>query len=184
MGVGLPSAKAGSPAIQMRARAGSRRAPERPAAIATRPQFGSRPATIVFTSGEEAMVRAASRASRSSAAPSTATSISVLAPSPSRASSRASFVATSTIASASAGAAGWPVSTVSPPAAPLASAITMSQVELSMSTSSIPKLSAEAARSVASSHVGATGASVVRKANIVAMSGWIIPEPLAAPPTA
>jgi hypothetical protein len=38
-------------------------------------------------------------------------------------------------------------------------------------------------RKSASAKPGAIGASVVTNPNIVAMSGWIMPEPLAMPPT-
>ena len=52
-----------------------------------------------------------------------------------------------------------------------------------MSTSIMLKERSVTSRSVSCSQSRSTGASVVRKPNIVAMSGWIMPAPLAAPPT-
>jgi len=82
-GVGWPWSRTQWSPIHTLAARWSKRAPERPAAIITRPQFGSRPVTIVLISGDEAIVRAASRASSSEAAPSAVTSRSAVAPSPS-----------------------------------------------------------------------------------------------------
>ena len=61
-----------------------------PIAMATRPQFGSAPCTAVLTSGEFTIALATRRAWASSRAPSTRTSMSVVAPSPSRAICRVS----------------------------------------------------------------------------------------------
>ena len=65
------------------ARRSSTRAPERPAAARTRPQFGSPPWIAVRTRFEFVMVRAARRASAAEAAPRTRTSNTFVAPSPS-----------------------------------------------------------------------------------------------------
>ncbi len=85
-----------------------------PIAIATRPQFGSAPCTAVFTSGELTIVLATRFAWASSRAPVTVTSISVWAPSPSRAICFVRSRHTDCIAASSA-------STATGPAAPLAS---------------------------------------------------------------
>ena len=69
------------------------------------------------------------------------------------------------------------------PAAPDAMSRHMSLVEVSESTVMRLKVRAVAARSAASHAPGLSGASVVTNASIVAMFGWIIPEPLAMPPT-
>ena len=69
-----------------------------------------------------------------------------------------------------------------PPAAPLASTKTASLVDVSPSTDTWLKLRSTAGRSSDPSVAVSTGASVVRKASIVAICGWIMPEPLAMPP--
>ena len=181
--VGVPRSKVHWPAIVIVIVCSMTSAPERPIAISRRPQFGSRPVTMVFTSGEELTVRATRRASSVLAAPSTTTSISVCAPSPSRARSRASAIATASIAACSGPAAGWSASTASPPARPLAKSSMVSEVEVSMSMSTMLIETSATARSVARSQSRSAGASVVRKQKQVAMSGWIMPEPLAVPPT-
>ena len=104
-----------------------------PTAIATRPQFGSAPCTAVFTSGELTMALATRLAWVSSAAPSTTTSIRVVAPSPSRATCRVSESATAcSAASRSDGATG--------PAAPLAMMAAVSLVDVSVSMLSALKV--------------------------------------------
>ena len=65
------------------------------------------------------------------------------------------------------------------PARPLASAITVSLVDMSPSTVMVLNVSSTASASAACSTAGATVASVVMKQSIVAIWGWIIPEPLA-----
>ena len=65
------------------------------------------------------------------------------------------------------------------PDSPLASAITVSFVDMSPSTVIVLKVSSVAAESAACSVTGAMAASVVTKQSIVAICGWIIPEPLA-----
>ena len=73
-----------------------------------------------------------------------------------------------------------PARTVTPEA-PLASASTVSLVDVSPSTVMWLKDSFTAAHSTSRKTVGATAASVVMKASMVAMRGWIIPAPLATP---
>ena len=65
------------------------------------------------------------------------------------------------------------------PARPFASAITVSLVDMSPSTVMVLNVSSTASASAACSTAGATVASVVMKQSIVAIWGWIIPEPLA-----
>ena len=65
------------------------------------------------------------------------------------------------------------------PERPLASTITASLVDMSPSTVMVLKVSSTASVSAACSTAGATVASVAMKHNIVAICGWIIPEPLA-----
>ena len=98
-----------------------------PTAIATRPQLGSAPCTAVFTSGELTIALATRLACAVDAAPSTHTSISFVAPSPSRATCWVSDRATSCSATSNA-------SPSTGPAAPLASTIAVSLVEVSVST--------------------------------------------------
>ena len=59
----------------------------------------------------------------------------------------------------------------------------MSDVEVSMSTSIMLNETSTTDFHAERSHAASTGASVVMKPYIVAMSGWIIPDPLAQPPT-
>src|SRR5207302_6644639 len=82
--------------------AGSILAGDFPRAIMIRPQLGSWPLIAVLTRGELATALAALSASRPLAAPRTATVTSLVAPSPSATSMRASFVIT-----ASRPAANW-----------------------------------------------------------------------------
>jgi len=75
----------------MDTRSPTTRAGDLPSAIRMRPQFGSAPLMAVFTSGELATLRAASRASLRVRAPRTAISTIFVAPSPSSTSIRASL---------------------------------------------------------------------------------------------
>ena len=59
----------------------------------------------------------------------------------------------------------------------------MSLVEVSPSTLIMLKVSATSPESARCSISLDTDASVVRKTSMVAMSGWIIPEPFAMPPS-
>ncbi len=145
-----------------------------------RPQFGSPPHQLVFTSTELHTARQATSASASFAAPLTSTVTTRLVPSPSRTIIRAKANATSLTAA-------WNTaidlaSSVLFPAMPLASRITVSLVLMSPST--LIRLNdwfTAVARHCFSCR-GAITASVVKNPSIVAMFGWIIPAPLAMPP--
>ena len=67
------------------------------------------------------------------------------------------------------------------PAAPLASTAAVSEVEVSVSTDRQLKVSSTAPRKARSSSSGASSASVRTSAIMVAMSGSIMPTPLATP---
>ena len=69
------------------------------------------------------------------------------------------------------------------PAAPLASIKNVSLVELSPSTVTWLKLRSATALTIEAIRPASTAASVVMYASIVAMFGWIMPEPLHIPPT-
>jgi hypothetical protein len=69
------------------------------------------------------------------------------------------------------------------PAAPFASSIATSLGEVSPSTVTRLKVRSVATLKVSCKHPFSTAASVVRKASIVPMFGWIMPLPLAVPPT-
>ena len=104
------------------------------------------------------------------------TSMSVSAPSPSRAIWRVSDSATApSAASSSSGSAG--------PAAPLASTTAVSLVDVSVSMLTQLNVRSTTRRKRRSSSLGSTSASVSSTAIIVAMSGSIIPTPLAMPTT-
>ena len=145
-----------------------------------RPQLGSLPASAVLTSGELAIARATRSASAAVFAPRTSTATSFDAPSPSLTISLASVWQSSTSPAANHEALLAPARTVTPEA-PLASASTVSLVDVSPSTVMWLKDSFTAAHSTSRKTVGATAASVVMKASMVAMRGWIIPAPLATP---
>src|SRR6476646_9987381 len=134
----------------------------------------------VLTSGELAIVRAASHASADVAAPVTCTVTSLVAPSPPRTTSRARWPATAPGASRNAGSSPRGTTT---PELPEASANTQSFVEHSPSTVIALNDRSTTWRSAWDSTPGSTLASVVKKASIVAIRGSIIPEPLAMPPT-
>ena len=68
-------------------------------------------------------------------------------------------------------------------ASPEASNTQVSLVEVSESTVTLLNVCATASESAACSAAGATGASVVTTAIIVAMLGMIMPDPLHMPPT-
>ena len=82
-----------------------------------------------------------------------------------------------------ASAASEPAVIVGPPAAPLASRRHVSFVEVSPSTVTQLKVLSVTRESAGCRSAASTGASVVRNASSVAMSGWIIPAPFAMPPT-
>ena len=145
-----------------------------PTAMATRPQLGSAPCTAVLTSGELTTALPTRLAWASSRAPVTRTSMRVVAPSPSAASFRVSSRATrSRAASKVAGSTG--------PAPPLAMMAAVSLVEVSVSTLRALSVRSTTRRNTASSSSGARAASVQNRAMRVAMSGSIMPTPLAMP---
>ncbi len=76
-----------------------------------------------------------------------------------------------------------PAAMVAPPAAPFDSIAAVSLVLVSPSTLIMFSDASTALLSAPRSNRRSTGASVVIQQNIVAMSGWIIPEPLAHAPT-
>ena len=121
-------------------------------------------------------------AEASSTAPVTRISISRVAPSPSRTTSRASCPHRSFSAEAKACAPGdsHPLSAGAVPP-PVAKASTVSEVEVSPSTVMQEKLCRFAASSISCKRAGATAASVKMKPSIVAMSGAIMPEPFMMP---
>ena len=183
IGTVRPARHTGTPMKSMSTRAWSKGTPHLPAAAATRPQLASWPKMAVLTSGELAIERATASASASLAAPVTLTVTSLLAPSPSAAILRARSTAATRIAAATAGYAGCEQSIFSPPAAPVASRKAESLVEVSESTVTLLNEARTAARSASCAASGVSGASVASTASIVAMLGWIMPEPLTKPPT-
>ncbi len=147
-----------------------------------RPQLGSSPAIAVLTSGELPIARAMRRAARSWAAPVTLTVTNLLAPSPSRATCWARSRSRSSRAARKPSRRWSSGSTISGLSAlPVAAASTVSEVEVSLSTVMQLKLRSAASASRACSVTGGSFASVKAKASIVAMSGAIMPEPLAIP---
>ena len=141
-----------------------------------RPQFASSPAIAVFTKGELAMARPTRRAEPASTAPVTSMRMNFCAPSPSRTTCSARSSSTSFNASAKPSRLSAPL-----PAVPVANSSTVSLVEVSLSTVVALKLRAVPAASMACNRSGATTASVNTKHSMVAMSGAIMPLPLAMP---
>src|SRR5881628_123997 len=160
----------------------STRAADLPSAIMIRPQLGSWPLMAVFTSGELATLRAATRASRRLAAPRTVTETSLVAPSPSCTSRRASRPVRVSRAAPKSRVPRPPRSTGGFSASPLAMTATVSLVDVSLSTVMRLNERSTARLRIGSSAPRATAASVVTKQNIVAMWGSIMPTPLAIPP--
>ncbi|OGX40422.1 MAG: hypothetical protein A3C53_02480 [Omnitrophica WOR_2 bacterium RIFCSPHIGHO2_02_FULL_68_15] len=144
--------------------------------------MGSRPATMVFTSRELAMVRAAFWASWAETAPRTSTVIRWPAPSPSRTIAFASVSQTCVSARVNVASAVSPCWIGRFPAAPLASRSTASFVDISPSTVMALNEWATACLRAIRRAGRVIAASVVRNANIVAIAGLIIPDPLAMPP--
>ncbi|MCY1305164.1 hypothetical protein D9M70_549540 [compost metagenome] len=153
--------------------------------MTTRPQLASSPATAVFTSGELAIESAMRLAAASFSAPSTVTSTILRAPSPSRttwsARSRSRSLSATRKASRRASAASEIAGCPSAAAAPVAKSISVSEVDVSLSTVTELKVGPTPAESRACSAAGAMSASVTTKESIVAMSGAIMPAPLAIP---
>ena len=167
----------------MRTRSTSRSStPARPTAARMRPQLGSPANTAVLTRGDSATAKATRSASASLAAACTCTVIRRVAPSPSRAMAWASSVQRSVSAAPRARAAGDSGSERGgPPAAPVAASTQASLVEVSPSTVMRLNDTATASCSRRRASTGSSGASVATKASMVAMSGRIIPAPLAMP---
>ena len=140
------------------------------------PSSGSAPCTAVFTSGELTIALATRFAWARSRARSTTTSSSFVAPSPSRAICLVSDSATTPSACSSS-------SPSTGPAAPLASTTAVSLVDVSVSMLTQLNVRSTTRRKRSSSSAASTSASVTSTAIIVAMSGSIIPTPLAMPTT-
>ena len=130
-----------------------------------------------MSSGDSATDRAARLASSGVRAPLTTTRTNFVAPSPSSTMARARLPQTEASAAATSSPEGVT------PEAPFASTSTVSFVLHSPSTVMALKESLTAAVRAFWRRSGATTASVVTKASIVAMSGAIIPAPLAIPPS-
>ena len=147
-----------------------------------RPQLASSPKKAVLTRAELAMVWAALKASSSSRAPTTRMVTSLVAPSPSRTIFRARSLKTLSRASPNSRAAlGLSSSIQGLPAAPLAMTSTMSLVEVSPSTVMRLKVRSTPLRTSCRSTGKTICASVTTNESMVAMSGMIMPEPLATP---
>src|SRR5215468_375948 len=173
------------PLNQIDKRSRSAGSPALPTAMTTRPQLASSPPIAVFTSGEFAIDIATRRADLAEAAPSTITSTSLRAPSPSRATCSANDFSTLSSASPkplSRGSAareitGAPLAA----AAPVAKASSVSEVEVSPSIVTALKLSRTPFASSTCKAGAAMGASVNTNDSRVAISGAIMPAPLAMP---
>ena len=159
------------------------RAADLPSAIMIRPQLGSAPLTAVLTSGELATLRAASSASRRLAAPRTQNVTTLVPPSASSTSIRASRPIRASTPAANCRSPRPPVSTGRFSARPLARIATVSLVDVSESTVTRLNERSTARRTTPFSTPRATAASVATKQNIVARCGSIIPTPLAIPPS-
>ena len=170
---------------QIASRSRSAASPALPTAATTRPQLASSPATAVLTRGELAIDSAMRFAATSLSAPSTVTETNLRAPSPSlttrwaRSSSSRSSAAAKPASRGSAGSemAGAPRSA----APPVAKSIRVSDVEVSLSTVMQLNEVSTPRDSRACSTGAAMGASVKTKLSMVAMSGAIMPAPLAMP---
>ena len=159
--------------------------PALPTAITTRPQLASSPAIAVFTSGEFATDIAIRRAEVLDTAPSTMISTSLRAPSPSRATCSDKSASTARKALVNAFRRGSLARLIfgAPPAAaaPVAKASRVSDVEVSPSMVTALKVSSTPLFRSDCSAPAEIGASVKTKASMVAMSGAIMPAPLAMP---
>src|SRR5216110_2704775 len=136
----------------------------------------------VFTRAERAIARPTARAAASLTPPTTWISTSFEAPSPSETMARARVRATCSTASSNVFQSA-PSRDGSTPEAPPARSRTVSLVLVSPSTEMALKLRSTTRRSSGCSPAGSPTASVVSTASSVAISGWIIPAPLAMPPT-
>ncbi len=178
-GIGAPSYTVIGPSATL-SRSGSSRAPARPAAAAIRPQLGSAPWTADFTRLEPATARATSRASPSSCAPRTSTSIRCRAPSPSdgdllgqRTAHRLESGLERGQRAARQGLA------ARAPAGHDQDGVVRGRVAVDghLVEGAVDHLVRSASRKAS----GVVGASVVMNASMVPICGWIIPEPLAIP---
>ena len=156
--------------------------PAAPIAESVRPQFASSPCHAVLTRGERATASRTRRAAAALAAPITRSVTSLVAPSPSR-TIRSARRSHSRCSSASNRASVGPDTIGLFLACPLARHRTRSLGLVSPSTSIVLNVAAVTRLRTAWSTRGATAASVVMKASIVAIWGWIMPDPLAIPPT-
>ncbi|MCY1544630.1 hypothetical protein D9M68_805270 [compost metagenome] len=166
----------------MASRSRSAGSPALPTAMTTRPQLASSPAMAVLTKGLSAMALAMRKALSSETAPSTWMETCLVAPSPSRTTWMASSNRTSQRASPKISARGSSRLRIGSTAAlPVAKASSVSEVEVSLSTVMELKLVWLCLASRACSTSAAIGMSVTTKLSMVAMSGAIMPEPLAMP---
>mmetsp|Transcript_15138 Transcript_15138/g.36638 ORF Transcript_15138/g.36638 Transcript_15138/m.36638 type:complete len:379 (+) Transcript_15138:485-1621(+) len=179
---GCPSSMSTCGPIWMRRSSCSKGTPAYPAAHARRPQLGSCPKTADLTREEDTMERAMTRASSSLPAPNTFTSMRQVAPSPSHAMDLAMATHTAPSAASSAAASDDPSTISSPPAAPDARPMTLSLVEVSPSTEIWLKEPWLARFIILRQASEDTGASHVTTPSMVAMLGWIMPDPLPMPP--
>mmetsp|Transcript_34535 Transcript_34535/g.58013 ORF Transcript_34535/g.58013 Transcript_34535/m.58013 type:complete len:313 (+) Transcript_34535:603-1541(+) len=172
-----------SPSVMSRSVSFHSVGPAYPTAAAMRPQLGSRPKMALFTSEDPTTLFAINSASSGFAAPVTSHSMSTVAPSPSHAMvlARACSVTVSDSSSNLASALLASVM-VTLPAAPLAMPITQSLVDVSPSTVIWLKLLMDAVRTISRQSLASTATSQVTTPSMVAMLGWIMPDPLAHPP--
>ncbi len=151
--------------------------PALPTAMTMRPQFASPPAMAVLTSGELATAMATRPAEASLTAPATSMRMRCFAPSPSRTTISASSSSNSAMGRGKGGGVGGRV--VAGGAGGDSS--TVSEVEVSLSTVVRLKLAFVPATSSGCRVAAGRAASVKTKQSMVAMSGAIMPEPLAMP---
>ena len=177
----LPPLKKVTPSRIISILSGSMCAPLEPAEDAILPQLGSPPKTAHFTRSEPAIAPATFDASDTVLAPFTCTSINLVAPSPSitiifaRSAETASRFLQNVLKS-------LPFRSIFRlPASPLASSTAVSLVLMSPSTVIALNEPATFSASALSMALLAILASVMIYDSIVAMSGFIIPAPLATP---
>ena len=122
-------------------------------------------------------------AEASDSAPVTETAISLRAPSPSRTTCRARFLSRASRPKRKSSRSGSEASVTrgAPCARPVAKSRSVSLVEVSLSTVTALKLPSTLAESSAWRALAEIGASVATKESMVAMSGAIMPAPLAMP---
>src|SRR5690606_26696178 len=147
------------------------------------PQLGSLPNMAVLTSEELDMERISLRAIFSDRAFVTRYSINLEAPSPSETINLARWIKSSKSLSLNNPYPGSSLDiTFLLPARPLAMTATISLVEVSPSTVIMLKDLSTQYLSVSCSRFSSMAKSVTTQASMVAILGWIIPEPLATPP--